>query len=919
MISKQNRFYDNDNIDILNTLICQYLDNSFRNYPLTERLIISYNKNMEEIKPSYSFILYPDENFLNSDEVKQILGNFRELKKQIMVNQNYNENFFNPFFKDDLSDDEDFTESDDENDEYEDNYEYMDTNIWENYHKLKTIKYMKCLPKRGVSLMTQKEKILVRRYSSKKDFLRKSISHGRLNIKKEDYIIDEVKFKKKQKTKYNKLIKEIFCEKLNDFRSEIIIYCLKNSEILFEDNFENFVCFLEFFICLFTGIKTKYYLDELTNLNMDLYADERNLMNFAETFRYQVQFRIKDIPLIYDSNLKIYKKRDNKIVNSENFNITKFPIINELNKVEFENYNWKEVEYFPPYTNYIKQLSANYRRFDLDDKIHICKECENISTEKNFLNLKCESSCFKSIDKERLIYKSLMTIMSENNINDSLIIKDSILIPNYSSLIKNTSTFSLITTFLIPFETKESKKINKIICNTFGEGIGFFFVWISHYIYWLIFPSILGLIVHILLINNKYNKENKYELEISLIFTCIIVLWGNYYVLSWKKINIFYNHIWGIKNFKIKNDIDKDNRISNNRIIFMNIQLPQTPSFKTTLINIIILILSSLIKIFVMISNVFVLASKDHNFQFKKVFYNNLLNKFWKYINPIIIYILREIFSILSEKANIWLYKHQKFISENEKQKMLVQKKLIFEFFNYYFNLYYIAFFKKNFEKCLYDNCYKELEEQLIMIIMSDATVIFIKFYINVISLRKQKNKFEKEIQSKYLYLENNSKKFRYYTRYPFEDGSIVQYYLQIFLTFGYILQFGACSPISFILVLFISILTRITLGISLRDIYYAQTKSESTGLTIINKAQEIISFIGIISNLFIIFYTNKSFVNIKTSNKFFYMIITENIIILITQFIEPFQLPNWFKYRNKIAIKYFRKYGTRTKKYLKQ
>ena len=65
--------------------------------------------------------------------------------------------------------------------------------------------------------------------------------------------------------------------------------------------------------------------------------------------------------------------------------------------------------------------------------------------------------------------------------------------------------------------------------------------------------------------------------------------------------------------------------------------------------------------------------------------------------------------------------------------------------------------------------------------------------------------------------------------------------------------------------------------------------------------------------------FIRKSFVNIKTSNKFFYMIITENIIILITQFIEPFQLPNWFKYRNKIAIKYFRKYGTRTKKYLKQ
>ena len=49
-------------------------------------------------------------------------------------------------------------------------------------------------------------------------------------------------------------------------------------------------------------------------------------------------------------------------------------------------------------------------------------------------------------------------------------------------------------------------------------------------------------------------------------------------------------------------------------------------------------------------------------------------------------------------------------------------------------------------------------------------------------------------------------------------------------------------------------------------------------GLGIINQAQELISFIGIISNLFIIFYTNNNFVKIKTMNKFFYMILTEKI-----------------------------------------
>ena len=869
---------------------------------------------MEEIKPSYSFILYPDEHFMNSDEMRKILGNFRELKKQIMKNQNDDDSFFSPLFKDDSSEENEEENEDDEIDNIYEEYfdDNMDMNIWQNYYNLKSLSRVKCLPKRGVSLLTSREKNRIKRNSEMKFYTKKSLSHENFDIKQ---LIDEVKIKSKNKNKYKKLVKDIFCEKLNDFRSEVVVYCIKNSQVLANDNFQSFVSFLEFFIVLFTGIRTKYYIDELTNLNMDFYADEKNLMNFAETFRYQVQFRIMDISLTFDKTNNVYKKRNNKIINKENFIVNKFSEINDLNRVEFENYNWKQVEYYPPYTNYIKELSSHYRRFDSNDRIHLCKECENVSDLRNLLNVKCNSSCFKSMDKERLIYRGLMTVMSEDSIEECWIIKDTILIPNYAAINKNISTFSLIFDYLIPLETKSTKKMNKIFCNVFGEGIGFFFVWISHYIYWLIFPAILGLSLHILLLSNKFIGKNNYELEASLVFTAIIVLWGNYYVISWKKINEFYSHIWGINDFKMKKDIKKDSTMTPNRMFFMGIQLPITTSYRTEFTNVLVLILSGLLKVLVMASNIIILALKSHIFELKNVFYNNLLNKYWKYITPIIIYILREIFSFIIVRANKWLYSYQKYISESQKQKYLVKKKLIFEFFNYYFNLYYIAFIKKNFEKCLYDNCYKELEEQLIMIVISDATVTCVKFYINVISLRKQKNKFEKEIQSKYLYIENNSKKFRYYTRYTFEDSFIVQYYLQIFLSFGYILQFGACCPISFILVLFSTILTRITLGIALKDIYFAQTHNEYTGLTIINKAQELISFLGIISNLFIIFYTNDSFAKIKTKNKFFYMVLTQNIIIFITQFFDPFKLPIWFHYRNKIAIKYYRKFGTRKKR----
>ena len=105
----------------------------------------------------------------------------------------------------------------------------------------------------------------------------------------------------------------------------------------------------------------------------------------------------------------------------------------------------------------------------------------------------------------------------------------------------------LLLTFLIPFETVETRRVNKIFSNTFGKAIGYFFIWISHYIYWLIFPSILGLIIHLLFFFKSQKDSNTFDLILSLIFTGTIVIWGNYYILSWKKMYKFYSHMIVLK------------------------------------------------------------------------------------------------------------------------------------------------------------------------------------------------------------------------------------------------------------------------------------------------------------------------------------------------------------------------------------
>ena len=466
---KANHFYDDDNIDSLNSIICQYLNDTFLNCPLEKRLEKSFY-DLGNIIPVYSFILRPDENFLNKPEIRKILGNFRELKNQIIKIQNLSndDSFLNPFMKEDKKIfEEDYEEEEDEDNEDE-YYEYMNMNIWEIYRNLKYLKKTKLVPKKGVSLLTKNEKNLLEHEKSLGG-LKRPNSSDKLFVHKSTTSLNELKLIRKTKNIYTKLIKDIFCTKLADFRSELIIYCLKFTKVnsLMNDSFEKFVCFLEFFITLYTGVRTKYFLDELTNLNMDFYADENNFMNFAETFRYKVQFRIKDIPIIYDSEQKVYRKRDNSIINEEKFHISKFLEINQLNEAQFEQFNFNQVEYFPPYANFIKELSAYYRRYDSNDKIHICLECKNIEKISDCLQIKCQSSCFKKLDKEKLIYKSLMTIMSDDNICDCWTIKDSILINNYKTILDNTGIFSLIITFLTPVETIELKRVNKIFSDSF--------------------------------------------------------------------------------------------------------------------------------------------------------------------------------------------------------------------------------------------------------------------------------------------------------------------------------------------------------------------------------------------------------------------------------------------------------------------
>ena len=855
---------EKEHINKLIKEIGNYLDIFFKAYPLSSRINISHQENMKKIKPSYSFILAPDEKFKIKYKFHEHEKNNQKIKQHIL-----------------------------------------------SYDKrLKRIYSLKILS----TLFSKSESI------NKKPSLFNKIN----SYPNEESLISESQkllSPRKVKKPYKKMLRELFSARLNDYRKDIVEHCLDNTKYLREDNFENFICFIEFFVLLFCGIKTKYYIDELSYLNMDFYADEKNIMNFAESFHYQVQFRIKDIPFVAPYGKK--KKNQNQTPEEKKEIIkAKRETLFLLNKEKVPNINQERLEYYPTHCDFSRTLSPSFRRYDANDDYHICEKCKYIANSDICKHLEC-SSCFRQIDKERLICLNLSHIMNfnkiknlcKNNDNDKIFL-DMIMIPNYEGINERINNKEIIVNYLVPFETKEILKLDKTFRDIYGENVGFYFVWISHFIKWLFYLSLIGMGMSLFTYFVSENINKNIFLIINIIFIASIILWGNYYYVSWNGQESFYNYIWGMNdNILVQNSLyDFEENLKINVEIIMGVKIPIEKQWVYTLINFFIFFCSLFLHALVIISNILIISTKSHEFSMKNKVLEKFFNKSWKYIVPVLCYLLREIFSFIDEKWVRWLVGHLKQLSKEIKRQIKLKMKIIFEFVNYFFNLYYIAFIKKYYGTCLNDDCHTELGNQLIIIIICDLIALIISIIIpSFYNIKKRA-----EIESKILdvaYEENSSNKYKYYTRNKFLYKYMKTNYIKTILYFGYMIQFGASAPMTFMIILLATIFNRIVLGMSLKNIYYAQVFEESIGINKLKKWIKIISFIGILSNLCCIFYTNNYFYWLSNGRKLIYIALTENILLIIIKLFDYDSLPKWFYYKEKIDLTYLRKFGIRAKK----
>ena len=835
-----------------------YFKKLFKEINLEERIRISYSQKMKNIMPNYSFAIEMNDDFKNKKYVKSQIKDYMFIKKDILKNL-------------DLSNEKIIS--------YDPFYSLKFSSVKNTVKKKLYPKFAMSLIKKNLELDDDEDEELIN--------YRKSFYENDLE--------DKVK-------SYKDIIKKLF--KITDFRLEIINYCLDNDNEFKNDDFDKFICYLEYFITLFTGIQVKYSIDELGLLNMDFYSNEEIFMNMAEILHYKVQFQIRD--------KSFAKGQKNK----------KFSII-KLNNIQFENYDFDKIEFFPAYTNFMYSLANNFRRYDYNDNYHLCKKCMNIISSKEMSNIICQSSCFRFIDKTRLLYMTLLGILQigfiekmikldSNYINQ--IFKSSMFLRNEQVLNKINDN-SVILSYISPIQSINSKRLDNIFRNIFGEKIGYFYTWISHYLTWLIFPTIVGLIAQIM----SFFFNDKIKGYIHLIFLSIIILWGFYYVEDWNSFEMFYNQIWGMNLLmEEKSNSFDDNYNKVSYVTFLGIKMEKVDKIEkliTDIISFFLLLFSSILIILINVVVFYIYKLEKIRKKIFIAFSENLA----QYQVPIIILIIREIISSFIYDVTKYMANLEKPTDKDKYIEIVTKKRLILEYINYYFNLYYIAFYRKFIGKCRKNDCFSELKNQLMMILIADSIYVLAKIFYKIIYLRNSQKNFQRKLMSKFkksrkdlnYELQFFSIKYKIYTREEFLEEDIQKLIIPIIFDFGYVIQFGACYPMSFIFLFILVIFCRIADAISMLNLLYVKTIEISKGLKNYNIMQNIMLFIGIFTNIGIICYTNvKEVFNYNSIYSFGLIILIENGILFIFYTFNIVHLPFWFRYRDNIQLRYLKKFG---------
>ena len=768
---------------------------------------------------------------------------------------------------------------------------------------------------------------------------------------------------------FSDILKEIL-SKINKLYENLIDLVIKNyNEIKKEKNllllndiqrdnnlfyYEDFIFIFCSFIHYFTRLKIKIELsnDKSEDIFLFVYGDDEQYELIAEFYGFELQLKpyalkyedymnkqnsAKNYRSILSKGNKNEKQEDVKIELKEN--LIRDNDINNYVKNKFTDLQFKELDIsyklgFPPYLPFEINKKEKFRTYEKNDDYHFCQNDPDFGG-NDCLHL---VSVLRNIDKLRLIKLSLEDIFLFNDLYQNDFLKSIIYKRDLVDYKDKKPLNSLSYNFFSIFEDSYLMDQINIFRNLYSEYISFYFLWMVHLIHWILYPTIFGIILYALIHSNYIKKitiyndsEIKIDLKdiILLAFSGSIIILGDLFQKTWKQKEKIFCYFWGMENFhnsESNNDFIPDQNID----FLFKAKIKVMTRSKFLLRNIISYGILGVV-IIVRIISIHFLFSLQRKWNEEHQTVGKLG---YAAVSGTISLLMTQLYKSLSRKLSHW-ENHKLMINQ---RKSLTFKVFLFEFFNNYTPLFYIAFYKpyldiktnKNLPNPPESDYFFELKIYLYVLLLINfgenivSLILPLAYYFYQTKIKDTHNTNNSEIVSN---KKNNTVRHQM-TCYQY-DHLLIEYMQKIIL-FGYINLFFVAIPLAPIFIILILVLEYLLDSYKVSNYLYIQTIGGAKGIEIYNNIIKIISFIGIMSNGGLILFTKQYCENNNTFKNFNFtdlsgivrspiciFIVFENIILLFMSFISINIKPKWFTHLEKYKSIYKEKYYNRERKKL--
>ena len=524
---------------------------------------------------------------------------------------------------------------------------------------------------------------------------------------------------------------------------------------------------------------------------------------------------------------------------------------------DVDKFNLKPYQAVLPYGAFEKGGSSKKQGSILDtDKEGLFKRYDSEG------NPASEGELFRFNDRVRLVYSMISSTLEVGELKSfELLIGD---FPLHSQPALNQLKTEWSDWHKV-FKPQPFEKIREY----YGEKLTMYFIWLQYYIYWLMLPSFFGTVLAIILFaSGGVHSDGLISSVCLLLFSLLLGISSTVFDQLWLRKENTLAWLWGLSDFELTEEQrpEHQGKYGKDEVSgkMKKLHEPKGLEKYAQLMG------YGVILFFVGL----VVAAIAAIFAFRALGSDPLHTVLPGVVNAIQIKILNYVYRLVAKKLTDW----ENHETESNYVDSLTFKLFCFQFVNSYASLFYIAFVKGSTSQgCADHDCMAELQTQLGSIFITNLFLNIIEIGIPLVSIRLKMNKEMKraEMNGKKLTEEEIEALKAVYDN-PLED------YMEMVISYGYIVLFGVAFPFVPIMALFLALLeVRVDawkLNFLTRRPFPSQDNSIGIWISII----QTVSYVGAAVNIGIVLFTANSFEIQDASSKWIFFLVIEHGIFVL-------------------------------------